>query len=312
MLIIDRLKEAIDKGLTPTPAYEEKVVKTIGDLTIPYDEFFDEGSSYCQTPYKGKRPSIKARPLTATRRIPPPKKLTAPPRFYPANSFNGVKAVWEYYQAKGTAHKKYLDLPANHRGLVAFVSPFLEELDHPLGSHIDCIEDMDDLFYLTLPSMSYDEDVAGLFEAFLTGPDEVAGMLMHYDEDEPLRLNKKDRALVKKHGLVKLTNYYATYEGPKHCDLDKMQNWYDVFFGELEKKYPEQKVDHVPLISGDGYYQIEITCKKDIDFAMEFADISENLYASIPNIWAMEGRESEEVEDFVVNICDVWREGHKK
>lgn len=317
MVILQRIEELIDSGKTkPVPELMCKPVNLISDLLESYDEFFSEGSSWCQKPWTGVRNSQFLRsPRRSSKPVPPPRKVKPPIKHYPEGLFRSFQAVQEYYEK----HNKVVEvdgLTVSETDMFKYLNVFIEELPYPLASYFECLEEIQnmDALYLWIPHMHGDEDCAGLVQALLTSAEEFGGMLMHHDSDGEFNLTKAQRKVVDKYDYKKLCAYYRDYKGEKVYDLKAFEDWFETYFGKLHEKYPAYKIDHYAIIDYEGGNEVPITSIEDIECALEYTAAYDTMFGDMPNVWQMECPDDDDTsrEDFVTELLRVWKEGHKK
>ena len=329
-LIIDRIRASLAAGeLASIPQPGAAVtLTTVGDLLRPWDEVFpgqrrgDDDAGAGPLFGYGKsvlqKPKFHPQPRRSRRALLPPRIIAAPAKIINASFFASIAAVWKWYQGRALADPALLAAPLNGEELNAFVMPLCNAVSdwYPLGI---CLEEFGlngELheargIYLVLPHWNYDEEGAGVFEAFLSGWEGVEWLLRDLRDnhgDDFLNLPDEDRALLKKVPPADLARVYAEYSGQKLLDVTRLQNWTSTVFAEVGKAWPQYDLENIPLIVSDTQdVEIWVTSPTDIDFALAYAEAYETLTGMMLNAWDVENNEDREADKLVHDICDVWR-----
>ncbi len=300
MLTVNERIRAALPDLKERPPLDGKALDTVGDLLKPPEEFsggFVAQSLRLERPRFIPRPRRSSQPLTLPR--------TIEGRIVPINSgvHTSVQAIWQWYEQTGKADPKLLEAPMNDQNFYRMLGPLEKATEdyYPMGSFLECIGSVTELegIWLTLPAKHYDEEDAGWFEAFLTDASAVAGLLHRADSD-------LDEPLIKEVGYVKLVEHYAAYKGEKTWDSAKTFDWYKSFFAHLEQKYPHKDVGDMPILATD-LSEIKITEAEDIDFALDWGEAYNQMTAAMPDTWGLEYNENGQLEEFIQELCRVWR-----
>lgn len=331
-IIIERIAKSLAAGeLQPMPDCSEfKPVDTMADLLRPWEEMFpgidvnEDGDTVSLFSWGGlRRPSFRPlvrrsiRPVSVPRPVAPRPKPPCKPGL-----FLSVQAIWEYYQEKDKADSKLINCPFNDVNLEAFVHQLYEEASDywPMSAPLeqlffDC--GASDLIgiHLMLPHYIYDDEMAGVVEAFLSGHDTLASKL-HYQHqaDGFMELPEKDEVLIKEVGFDKLTENFANYIGEKSCDLIALENWFETYFTEVDRKFPEHNAGGYPIISGNGGEDADIYIRRkaDLDFCFAYAAAYYDMMNAFPDPSQFEYNEEGITETFVHEICEAWRKVHGK
>jgi hypothetical protein len=93
-----------------------------------------------------------------------------------------------------------------------------------------------------------------------------------------------------------------------------LENWYDVFFEPIEKKFPHFDVGHFPVITYEGHEELAISCIEDIDCAVALCEATDKMFQAMPNVWQIESPDEGDTsrEEFITELIRVWKKGHKK
>jgi hypothetical protein len=320
MIITERLKHAIASGLLPPRIPEETItpVEKIADLLKDYSDFYTTQHTY--EDMAGTR-DIKLNHtnfVSIPRKSPEPListiKMVAPTKGMLEDVFTAAKGLWAYYEMKNKQNHNHLNLPMSDKNFEVFMKPLIDELVMTQVGH--CFEDIEEIiyegrFYIDMPNVHGDEDGAGTFQAFLEGPESVAGQLIHYigEHDLDQTLSKDELDLIEEIGLVKLTVFYADYEGKKIVDLRKLENYFE-YFEDIHKDYPQFRIDYFPLIDYGQGASLSLFNAAEIDCAVRYVHAWEKLTDDMPAWYHMEQNEEMANEMLITDICKVWREGH--
>lgn len=334
-VIAERIGCAVSAGiLLPKPPELQVGPLTVGDLTRPYGEVFPgvemipagTGAGTRDVFGWGSGHLLKPRRLQPSPRrsrgpLPAPRPCTAPRRLLNPGLFASAGGVWEWYQRKGLAKSEMLAMPLTVQSVTDFVAPLWDELSdwNPLGIFLEefgesSVFDAAGLSLL-LPHTSYEEEYAGVIEAFLSGPDTLASLLTEMIANHDLELPPGDRALIAKQGFVKLCQHYADFPGEKACDLVKLENFGTTFFGKVYQRFPEWEAEDPPVISGDcgrDGCEIVIASAETIDFGIAYAEAYFEMMNAMPDPYRFAFNEGGATETFIHELCKVWRKGHGK
>lgn len=330
-VIIDRISTSLAAGeLAPSQEPSEAVVlATVGDLLRPWDEVYpgcrqveDDvrdlsgwGPGHLQKPRFHPQPRVSRRPLPLPRRIAPPRKPIGPALF------ESLSAVWQWYLRRGLAAPELPLNTLNAEGLNAFVQPLYDAtVDfYPLCM---CLEEFgygDSLHHLggvclILPHYFWEDEAAGVFEAFLSGWEGLDWLLRELcGRDDFLNVPEEDSALVKVVGCSDLARCYAEFEGKKRLDVVRLGDWTKSYFGDVTRDYPQYDVEQIPVIVSDPHeVEAYITVPEDIDFCLAYAKAYEAMTADMPYPFDIEHNEQREADELVHDVCEVWRKKHRK
>ncbi len=333
-IIIDRIRASLAAGeLAPKP---KEVLGgrqlVMGDLVRPYAEvfpgidFLQDGDDWDCKDIFGWGPDclrkpgrLNPSPRRSLRPLPAPRRTAAPVRLVNPGIFISVAGIWDWYQAKGLAVPGLLDGPFTRKALAEFVEPLWAAVSdyYPMGVGLEDIgcDNVLDLrgICLILPHTSYDEESAGVVEAFLSGVESIASMITEYhDRDAFLDIPAEDEALIQEHGIVEIIRCYADFQGEKSVDIAKLDDFGNTFFGKVWQRFPQWETTELPIISGNGGDDAEIPIRsaQHIDFCLAYADAYEEMMAAMPYHFDFEYNEDRVVDRFVHELCEVWRRVH--
>ncbi|HOI17218.1 MAG TPA: hypothetical protein PK036_12840, partial [Geobacteraceae bacterium] len=100
------------------------------------------------------------------------------------------------------------------------------------------------------------------------------------------------------------------YPGKKICDLRKLANWHETYFGDVLKKYPTQMGTDWPIISGNGGVDADIYIEsmEDIEFALAYWHAWDKMMGAFPaDPYMFESNDDGVVDRLIQEICRVWR-----
>jgi hypothetical protein len=317
-VIIDRIAEAITQGKL-TPLVEDGgfcQITTIADLLRPWEECFPGvawGDQHNEKRVTVLQPTFTPVPRRSRRRVAIPHPIRPRPFIVSSSLFNSIAAIWDYYLLHDKADKKLLELTCSDKDAQAFIDPLSELLGYfwPLDC---CLEDIcgngplltQKGIYLRLPSFSYDEEGAGVVEAFISGARGIQGLLEFVDNNEDWDLPKQDLKLIEDAGWGELCSYYYESAGKKVYNLKKLEDPWGSYFGKLQLDYPEQYSEYAQdLFDNGGVEEVLICGPKDIDFCKGYAECFEALLTDLPDYGSFE--EVDEMTNFAHEICNVWR-----
>lgn len=300
-------------------------VLNMGDLLRPWAEVYPGADPELETEGRDLfcwgglcKPHFVPQPRRSARPLPPPLVFPPPVRLIGLGLFASVRGIWDYYQNVGKAAPALLTPELDSDSLQAFIQPLWEELSGywPLCCPLETFpeNDLDAArcgIPLTLPHYVYDQEESGVVEAFLSGPGEVESILSYLiDQDGFVQISPLDSKLIRDVGLGPLLEAFADYPGEKSCDLRQLANCWDVFFGEVKKRFPVQMENDWPIISGNGGLDadIYITSKEDIEFAIAYYYAwCEMLDAFPAPPYDFEQNDGGVVDRFVHEICEIGR-----
>ncbi|HBG07692.1 MAG: hypothetical protein A2075_09215 [Geobacteraceae bacterium GWC2_58_44] len=332
-VITERISSSIAAGcLRPFPAVSTfKPLEKLSDLLHSFEEMFPgivldvRGDS----PADYKWPCMKFTPQRrrSSRPLPAPARLVPMPRpGYRPGLFLSIQAVWEWYQEKGHATPELLDQGLSSDSLQTFLEPLLQTAGNywPLGcglEDIGClcpIEEMEG-FNLMLPFYSYEDDCAGMVEAFISGPVSLASHLSYLYESKPdgadsIELPVPDDKLIAEVGWSGLTKHFARFQGRKSVDLVSLENFWETYFGEVVANFPEHASVEYAIISGNGGQENEVWIHKkaDIDFCFAYAEAYYKLMGDFPDPSCFDYNEGGAAETFIHEMCEAWRKDNRK
>lgn len=324
--LTERIRSAISAGeLKPVPEVSTfRPVNNLTDLLSDWEELFpgietnEDGDTVSLfESYTLRRPLFTPQPRRSLRPLPLPRPIIPMPQ-PPCKPglFLSVQAVWAWYEEQGIADTCLIDRPFSSADVSAFVEPLQSRTEgyYPLATNLENIEwdcSVDQLtgLQLWLPFYSYDDDGAGVVEAFLSGPESVASLLTWQHRDNKLKLSAQDEKLIKKEGFDELAENFARYPGKKSCDLLALENWFETFFSAVQQQYPGHKADQYVVISGDGGQgnELDIRTPADIDFALAYATAYYELMASLPAPYDFAENDGGCAANFIHEICAAWR-----
>jgi|GEM_PF-3979294 len=307
----------------PEPA-AALAVRTLGDLLTQWKGgcVLADAGSYLRRPCFAPRPRRSGRPLPA------PRPNIASVKPVSARLLASITGAWAYFESVGKTDPALLQGPVAGEGLERLVELLVEEVGEqwPLAAYLEeVVFEAENLaahhgLCLVLPHMVYEDEAAGVIEAFLSGPQHVHSWLAHSYElmqHEPtfdLELPPKDHSLIKEIGFGRLVETYATYEGEKSVDLKKLESWWETYFGKVVKEFPVLAEEEWPIICGNGGQDAElvITSAKDIRFAVAYSDAYYTMMDDLPDPWQMDHNDDGATETFIHEICEVWRKANGK
>jgi hypothetical protein len=332
--IIQRISVAAATGaLVPLPDHSAAVpLRTVGDLLRPWHEVYpgiepdtdiDHRDLFC---WGGlRKPSFTPRPRGSRRPLPAPLAVAAPRKLVNPGIFASVRGIWDWCQSRGSADPVCLQEPLTPEGLGKLLFPLVEHLFnyYPLGCLLEQAgyeEDIVDLrgLALLLPHWGYEEEWVGAVEAFLCGASGVQSLVTHYYEqrkDMDLdQLPPKDHEVIRTIGFGPLCETYAAFQGEKTCDLVALENFGDTFFHPVYQQYPGRENADYSVITGDAGIECEvlITSREDIEFAIAYHDAFEAMVNAMPDPSAMENNEGGTTDNFIHELCEVWRKTNRK
>lgn len=324
-LIIDRIRASLAAGeLAPMPDPAAALsIRTIGELL----GMWPDGCVLADSTTYLRKPRFTPRPRRSGRPLPPPRRVVAATKPISGRLLASMSGIWSYLEATGKAAPDVLQVPVASGGIEKIVDLLsVAVADYwPLGSCLEdyTIDDRDlasqDGVCLILPHLTYEDEAAGVFEAFLSGYQSVhAWMESAYDamQHDPfdLVLPEKDHALIKKVGFAALLETYAGYAGEKAVDLNRLENFWEAFFGKMVAEFPRQSNREWPIISGNGGQDLDlvITSAEDIRFALAYARSWEAMLSAMPDPWQLDQNDNGETEIFIHEVCNVWRKANNK
>lgn len=317
--LIARIEEALAEGMLPLPEAKFPPLETLTcrDLTRPYAEVFGqdgekpEGFESFRPPYRlcfSPVPRRSPRPL-----LPPP--VPAPVRSTGANlGWMGLQAVLDYYAAEG------IEFPAMDRPLLdgeavqEFFAPLLERLPSMVQDWAEYVLlDVENLLQfaelsLPFPCFDYNDEDSYSSIAFLEGPESVAGVVQEVIEGDVVALTPEDEELVAgcQGGWLGLLTTYADSSEDKLCDLRRLENCTDAYFGELRTKYPnfDNIAPYLASSEGDG---VTVTHPDHIRFYIEYAEAFERVSCDNPGGYWFNSNESGVATRFIRDVLRVNR-----
>lgn len=314
MEINHRLKHAIASGLLPERGDVEKIapVETIGDL-LDETKLKTYGTQEDDVhEIQWNRPTFNSIPRKSSQPLISRRTKTIPTKGILKETFMAATAIWEFYGRKNLQNKAVLKRRMDRINFELFLAPLMDIVGMSyLGSIFDDIDEMlyTGNFYFNVPCVHGDEEGAGTFQAFLEGPESVAGQLMHYMDKHDLMLDEADVRLVKEHGLVKMTEFYAKAEGDKIVDLNKLKEYWN-YFEPINKRFPKLAIDHFAIITYDCGASLSMFNADEIEAAILYNDGWEQLMDDMPPYYHMENNEERANETIIEDICKIWRNGH--
>lgn len=331
-ILTERIRQSISAGeLKPVPeASTFRPVNSLTDLLSDWEELFpgietnEEGDTVSLFGWNAlRRPVFTAQPRRSCRPLSPPRPVTPMPQ-PPCKPglFLSIQAIWAYYEETGLADTALIDRPFNSKDLLAFIAPLEHHTSDywPLSVPLENLEHDGDIEELTgirlmLPHHSYDDETAGTVEAFLSGPETLASHLDYqHRQANFMELPEKDEQLIKEVGFDKLAENFALFSGEKSCDLFALENWFETFFAEVDRQFPDNKAGNYSIISGNGGDDNEICIrrKEDISFSLAYSDSYCIMMSTFPDPNDFEYNEGGITETFVHELCDAWRTTHGK
>lgn len=326
-ILTTRIRETIAAGelkLVPEAA-AFKPVNSLIDLLSDWQELFpgieadEEGGTVSLFGFGVglRRPAFTPQPRRSCRPLPAPLPIIPMPQ-PPCKPglFLSVQAIWSWYEQQGLADTNLIDRPFSNEDLSTFIDPLLNRVEgyYPLGTALENLEwdcSVSEIIglYLWLPFYNYEEDGVDVVEAFLSGPESVASLLTYQHQNSKLSLSAQDERLIKKEGFDKLTENFARYPGKKSCDLLALENWFETWFSEVHRLYPDHKADHFAIISGNGGQENELVIRTsaDIDFALAYSAAYYNLMNQFPPPYDFSENDGGCVANFIHEICEAWR-----
>ena len=332
-VLIDRISSSIAAGcLRPFPdASAFRPVGRLSDLLHPFEEMFPgivlDGAGKAPSDFRWRSPKFTPQPRRSTRPVPAPARLVPMPRpDCRPGLFLSIQAVWEWYQEKGHATPELLEQGFNMDSIQEFMEPLLQAAGKwwPLGcglEDISCFGQIAELegFNLLLPFYSYDDDCAGMVEAFISGPTSVASHLSYLYESKPdggeaIELPPPDDKLIAEVGWHGLTEHFAKFQGRKSVDLVSLEGFWEAYFGDIVAKFPEHASVEYAIISDNGGQENEVWIHKktDIDFCFAYAEAYYKLMGDFPDPQTFDYNEGGAAETFIHEICEAWRKDNRK
>lgn len=326
-VIIERIRTAVQQGtLTEFPEARLQVAALkISDLLRPWTEVYpccdpelarEPRDVFCWSGLR--KPDFVPVPRRSLRRLPVPRPVPVPLRLVGPGLFASVKGIWDYYQATGVAAPALISGELSSDSLQRFNQPLWDALSDywPLCGPLGMFPENDPHaiglgICLTLPHYVYDAEESGVVEAFLSDLDSVESLLDHFvSREDFLELSPRDRKLIKDVGMGAMLEVYADYPGKKICDLRKLANWSETYFGDVLKKYPTQMITDWPIISGNGGVDADIYIEsmEDIEFALAYWRAWDNMMGAFPaEPYMFETNDGGVVDRLIQEICRVWR-----
>jgi hypothetical protein len=265
-------------------------------------------------------------PRRSRRPLPSPRHLSASHKKYSPGLFESMRAVWEWYAARGQADPTLLALPVTGAALEKFLCNLWQTLsDHEcLGMYLEEIGPHTtvmglDWFELQIPCYDYnDNETAGVVEAFLSGVDGVHSLLAGFYDvadwpDFNLELPPQDRKLIETVGFRELVQTYHDYQGEKSVDLRALCDETSYFAAVIER-FPKYEQHWPVLISGNGAMEntLSIVSPEDIDFALAYCEEYERMMNAMPYPYSFYENHEGTADDFYHEVCEVWRRANKK
>ena len=331
-VIIERISSSVAAGcLRPFPAVSAfRPVQKLSDLLHPFEEMFPgivlDGNGDTPTGFRWRSPKFTPQPRRSSRPVPAPARLVPMPRpDCRPGLFLSTQAIWEWYQEKGFATPDLLEQGLSADSLQEFLEPLLQQAANYCPLEEICslcgIEEMEG-FHLMLPFYSYDDDCAGMVEAFISGPVSVASHLSYLYESrpgvtetaDPIELPPPDDKLIAEVGWSGLTEHFARFQGCKSVDLVSLEDFWQTYFGEVVAKFPEHASVDYAIISGNGGEENEVTIhkKSDIDFCFAYSEAYYKLMGDFPDPQAFDYNEGGAAETFIHEMCEAWRKDNRK
>jgi hypothetical protein len=330
--IIERIGAALSAGeLKAMPDHAASLpVRTVGDLLRPWSEVYPwgdretYGESVMRSGLTG-RMHFEPQPRKSRRPLPAPRSLVASHKLLSHGLFDSVRAVWDWYTANNKADKTLLAAPCTGAGVARFVEKLSMAASdyYPLNLFLEDIGEHSPLMHtydlrLLIPHYTYEQDEAGVVEAFLSGVGGMHSLLQDfYDEADGMKLElpPKDRDLIERVGFEDLVRTYYDYDGKKSCDLKRLDKCDETFFADVVARFPDHWERDFPLISGNGGMdnELSITTKEDIDFALAYAEAFTGMIMAIPfDPWQLRENEDGQADTFIHEVCEVWRKVKRK
>lgn len=325
--IINRISASIAAGeLTPRVADVQAGRLILADLLRPFDDVFPGMRGHDEktgSPFASgglRRPRLTPRVRRSGRPLQRPRVMSAPSKLISPGLFTSIRAIYEWYQDKNIAEGVDLQIPFDDAGLHKFLNPLWHKVGHlwPLNLMLENlywdggIYDLQGI-HLMMPCWNYEEEFAGVVEAFLTGTQGVPWAMEHfYSQDGLLAIPEQDRQLIDKHGFLELVLCYAKDAKGRSYDLNKLEHWNDNFFSELWEKYPGKEDLEIAVISANAGEDAEvwIETKEDLDFCIEYHAAFGRMCDAMPDPQAMEENDLGITDIFIHELCEVWRTEH--
>ncbi len=329
-LITERIAASIIAGKLPHKPDNVTVDQlTMADLLRPWGEIFP-GQSYAAERNRnlfdyGKLRKPHFTPLVRRSRRPlcAPRHSLAPAKLVSPGLFASVRAISDWYLQEGVAEYDLGDHPFNKDSLEDFIEPLRSRGEEywPLSLPIEnlywdgSLSGLENIS-LMLPHFHYDEECAGMVEAFLSGAGGIEWLMDHYNGiSEFLDLPDEDRALIKDVGFGALADQYALRSDGRTYNLELLENHQDEFFGPVWKAFPEQekREDIEPsIISGESGTDAEVIIMDslDIDFCLAYAKAFYKMVDAMPDPRSFEENDLGITETFAHELCEVWRADH--
>ena len=250
----------------------------------------------------------------------PPRKITPVCGKIKYRLHSAINGIWEWYQAGGKAAQELKDLPFDEEGVRKFIDPLYHSvwdywpLHCPLEMLFEGEQSLRELdgIHLMLPHLTYDDEYAGVLEAFLSGAHGIGWLMAHYHKSGSLALSPKDEKLIKKVGFEKLAEVYVADPRGKSVDLLKLENLEEGVFADVAARFPERWSNGgngIPIISADygDDCSVWITCKEDIDFCLAYAECWAAMKGAMPDLEEFEQNTDGLADKFAHELCTIWR-----
>jgi hypothetical protein len=332
-VLIERISSSVAAGyLRPFPdASAFKPIGKLSDLLYSFEEMFPgivlDAKGKAPSDFRWRSPKFTPQPRRSAHPVPAPARLVPMPRpDCRPGLFMTTQAIWEWYQEKGFATPGLLDQEFSMDSLEDFLVPLLREAENfwPLGCGLEdlsCFGNIQEIdgFHLMLPFYSYDDDCAGMVEAFISGPTSVASHLSYLYKSKPdggdaIDLPPPDDKLIAEVGWHKLTEHFARFQGRKSVDLVALEGFWEHYFGDVVTRFPEHASVEYAIISGNGGSENEVWIQKktDIDFCFAYSEAYYKLMGDFPDPQNFDYNEGGAAETFIHEICEAWRKDHRK
>lgn len=331
--LINRISETIATGSLPLQLSQgySSLDFTVGDLLRPWQELYpgasealaNNGTQPFSYQSQLRRPNLTPSPRRSARILPPPRRIPASPRLIQKSLLDSTAAIWDFYQHRGLADERLLcGMICEEYSVQKFLDPLVTIVSDysPLEMELENINysDITSLtgFNLFIPCETYEDEGAGVIQAFMEGVSGVRWLLENYFEssENGEDLPVQDKKLIEKTGFETILLAYAAAPGPKMADLNKLGNFADTYFGKVAAEYPDQWAYDYDIISGDGGSNncLTITSRQDIDFAIAYAEAFFAIMNDIPTPWAFTENNEGIFDSFVHEICEAWRKANGK
>lgn len=330
-VIIDRIRGAIEGGqladVVETTRF--KPLLTMGDLLQPWcdvfpdmDVFREDGEDVHdlrarRTGGVRNKPKFTPRPRRSARLLPAPRLLRPTPKLVHPDLFRSVSAVWDWYLLKGKGDPALLHQPFTDDGFMKFTDYLSVVLSdyYPLGCDLEHMsESVHDMCAITLrlPIFSYDDEGAGVIQAFFEGAEGLHWMMQGFQKSQEWDLPKSDLKLIEEAGWLPLAQAYSEYSGEKTYNLERLYDTETSYFQDVKNTYPDLFGEGVDLID-DGYgHEVFLRSPEDIEFGIAYAEAWYKMEGDLPSGQDFEYNEQGITANFAHEICNVWRKTHGK